>query len=45
MRNALKVLNLPEGFDHPYLAQRAEQLSHEQFVELAKAIENGRTQH
>jgi hypothetical protein len=38
----LKVLNLPEGFDHPYLTKRAEQLSHEQFVELIIAIEDGR---
>ena len=43
LRNALKVLNLPEGFDHPFLGQRAEQLSHEQFVELAKAIQDGRS--
>jgi len=42
LRNALKVLNLPEGFDHPYLTKRAEQLSHEQFVELIIAIEDGR---
>ena len=27
LRNALKVLNL-RRFDHPYLAKRAEQLSH-----------------
>ena len=26
LRNALKVLNLPVGFDHPYLTKRAEQL-------------------
>jgi len=42
LRNALKTLNLPQGFEHPYLSQRAEQLSHEQFVELIIAIENGR---
>lgn len=45
LRNALKVLNLPEGFDHPYLGQRAEQLSNEQFVELLNAIEDGRVEH
>jgi len=42
LRNALKTLNLPEGFEHPYLSQRAEQLGHEQFVELIIAIEDGR---
>lgn len=44
LRNALKVLNLPDGFDHPLLSQRAEQLSWQQFVELIVAIENGRAQ-
>ena len=43
LRNALKTLNLPEGFEHPYLSKRAEQLSHEQFVELLNAIEDGRS--
>lgn len=38
LRNALKVLNLPEGFDHPLLGQRAEQLTWEQFVDLTHAI-------
>lgn len=45
LRNALKVLNLPEGFDHPLLSQRAEQLSHIEFVELLNAIEDGRVEH
>ena len=45
LRNALKVLNLPSGFYHPYLAKRAEQLSHIEFVELLKAIEDGRNEH
>ena len=45
LRNALKVLNLPQGFDHPYLVKRAEQLSHIEFVELLKAIEVGRNEH
>ncbi|MBT6163272.1 MAG: 16S rRNA (adenine(1518)-N(6)/adenine(1519)-N(6))-dimethyltransferase, partial [Crocinitomicaceae bacterium] len=44
LRNALKVLNLPVGFDHPYLTKRAEQLGHAEFVELLNAIEDGRTQ-
>ncbi len=43
LRNALKVLNLPKDFEHPYLAKRAEQLSHIEFVELLKAIEDGRS--
>ena len=42
LRNALKVLNLPVGFDHPYLTKRAEQLGHAEFVELLNAIEDGR---
>jgi hypothetical protein len=33
---------LPEGFDHPYLTKRAEQLGHAEFVELLNAIEDGR---
>ena len=45
LRNALKVLNLPEGFEHPYLSKRAEQLSHTEFVELLTAIEDGRNEH
>ena len=45
LRNALKVLNLPEGFEHPYLSKRAEQLSHTEFVELLTAIEEGRNEH
>jgi len=45
LRNALKVINLPEGFDHPYLSKRAEQLGYEDFVELLNAIENGRVEH
>jgi 16S rRNA (adenine1518-N6/adenine1519-N6)-dimethyltransferase len=44
LRNALKVLNLPEGFDHDYLSKRAEQLSHHQFVELLNAINDARAQ-
>ena len=45
LRNALKVINLPEGFDHPYLSKRAEQLGYEEFVELLNAIEDGRVEH
>ncbi len=45
LRNALKVLNLPEGFEHPLLSQRAEQLSYQEFVELLNAIEDGRVEH
>lgn len=45
LRNALKVLNLPQDFDHPLLGQRAEQLTWEDFVTLIHAIENGRSQH
>mgnify|MGYP005725198021 FL=1 len=44
LRNALKVINLPEGFDHPYLSKRAEQLGYEEFVELLNAIEDGRVE-
>lgn len=37
MRNSLKSM-LPEGFDHPYLAMRPEQLHYTQFIELMHLI-------
>ena len=37
MRNAIRSL-CPEGFNHPYLDKRAEQLSVAEFVELALSI-------
>ena len=46
LRNALKVLNLPEGFEHPYLSKLEQSsLSHTEFVELLTAIEDGRNEH
>jgi 16S rRNA (adenine1518-N6/adenine1519-N6)-dimethyltransferase len=41
LKNALKSLNLPPNWENlPYLNQRAEQLSLEQYIELTHAIEN-----
>jgi 16S rRNA (adenine1518-N6/adenine1519-N6)-dimethyltransferase len=41
LKNALKSLNLPPNWENlPYLKQRAEQLSLEQYIELTHAIEN-----
>ena len=37
LRNALKG-STPPGFDHPYFEKRAEQLSVEEFIELAVAL-------
>lgn len=37
LSNALKVLNIPEGLkDHPFLNQRAEELSVEEFINFTK---------
>jgi 16S rRNA (adenine1518-N6/adenine1519-N6)-dimethyltransferase len=40
IRNSIKPLLKKDGFSHPFLEKRPEQLSVDNFVELTNAVEN-----
>jgi 16S rRNA (adenine1518-N6/adenine1519-N6)-dimethyltransferase len=42
IRNSIKAFLMDDGYSHPYLEKRPEQLSVEEFVELTNSISNSR---